>query len=299
MFVGKKKGFMSTVISLVIFIAVAGVVVAIFRENEITDMKGAYGYLKQKSIDTEQCYRQHGKNCIVLPTPEAVNDEIVKVESGQLSDDELNYKGPKFGEAFLQDLAKLKKETTLSILDKLEELKITDNKLNKKDWAHWAPISNENPCWTSKLEVLYNQAVPDSIEMEDKDLQKTNDKNKACKITKGEWIDPYSGKTIKDVNEMTVDFVIPLSQINNLGGKDWPNEKKKKYANDTELVLLAISKDSKKAKKDQTVETYLPKNKKYKCEYAKNYTMVLKQYELGVTKKEKEQLSKILVDCDK
>lgn len=295
---GKRKGgLVSTAISLAVLIIMAGGIMAVLKINDIHNTEDLYSFFKKKSEDVKDCYANKGEGCIVLP--EVKSGSETDIDEGKLSDNELGYNGPSEGEAYLQDAAKTSKEYTLALLDKIKISKSSKAKLVISDWSYFAPVSDNNPCWTSKDEVLDSQAVPGSVKYKDINHNETDDKEKACSISKGKWIDPYSGKTIKNVKDMDVDFIIPLSVVNKSGGSDWDKVTKKTYSNDTENVLIAVSKDSKDDRGDKTIAKYIPKSKEYKCEFAKNYTIVANKYNILITDKDKDKLSDLIVECEK
>lgn len=295
----RRKGPMSYVLSFLTAIIVLGGVVAVLKINNIKSVDDLYLFSKKKSDDIEQCYKNKGKDCVVIPNNSSSNNTATNEEQDKLSDKELGYKGPSDGQAYMQDAIKLQKKSVSELLDKIKTMKPNKVKFNEKEWGYWALASESNDCWTTKEEVLAKQAVPDSLEFVDKNHNKTKDKSQACSITKGMWIDPYSGDKIKDVKDMTVDHIVSLKQANKMGGNNWDSNKKSEFANDMDLVMLAVSKKSKDDKGDKSPSEYTPKNKKYKCEFAKNYTLINDKYELSVTEKDKKELSELISKCNK
>lgn len=298
----KRKGPISYLISFLTAVIVLGGVVAVLRINNIKRVEDLYSFSKKKSDDIEQCYKQKGKDCVVVPnknSPSSSGGKNNDNSFNKLTDKELGYKGPSGGQAYIQDSIKVQKENFANILDKLKVENPSKVKYNEEEWAHWAPLKKEHNCWTTKEEVLARQAVPGTLEFVDKEHKATKDKEKACSITKGEWIDPYSGKKIKEIDEMTVDHIVSLKQANKMGGVSWGSEKKEQYANDVDTVLLATSKKSQKEKGDNSPSNYTPDNKKYKCEFGKNYTLITEKYGLSITEKDKKVLSELISECKK
>lgn len=292
----KRKGPLSYVLDGVILVVILGAVMAFFRINNIDSLESFYQVARNKSVQTKECYESKGKGCITLPN---IDSGETTLADGLLTDKDLGYKGPSGGDSFIQDSAKMSKDFVLAALDKA-----TINKPNKvefklSDWAYFAPVNEENPCWTTKKEVLARQAIPESLKFKDINHKETKDKSKACTISEGTWIDPYTGDKIKSPDEMTVDHIITVTHANKMGGADWDADKKKSFANDVDNVLLAVSKDSKKARGNKSAKDFSPENKKYKCEFAKNYTIASNKYELSMEEKEKTSLSKLIVECKK
>lgn len=321
----RKKGILGYLVSFVVVIVVLGGVVAVLRINDIKSIGDLYSFSKRKSEEIEECYSKKGEGCLVIPSGSSGNDSLTKptdngsgvINEGtnggnnpnsgssspqnefQLTDKELGYVGPIKGQAYVQDVIKVQKDKMKEFIDDLKTMSPDKVKYSNRDWPHWALMSADNTCWTVKEEVLAKQAIPDSLEFIDKNHQPTKDKSKACSISSGKWIDPYSGDTIKEVDMMDVDHIVSLEQANKMGGADWSAEKKLEYSNDVDSVLLAVSKDSRKEKGSKSPSSYIPKNKKYRCEYGKNYTLVTKNYGLSITKKDKKALSELVSECKK
>ena len=304
-----KKGIMNSIISFVVFVIVAGAVVAFFRVNNITSAEEAWLYFKGKADRAQECYKENG-TCIAIPninsngnnnnfSPNTENYVTNNDESNFLSDDDLRYKGPAFGDAFMQNTSKIKKSVSENILSQVDKVKkYNDSKFVQSDWGLWAPI-NTSSCWTSKKEAIAIQAVPDSLIYNDINHKETKDKNNACSIVEGEWVDPYSGKKIKDVSEITVDHVVSLKQANKSGGYEWDKETKEKFANDVTDNLLVVSKESYEEKNGKSISEYSPKSKLYQCTYAKNYLNVIEKYDLAINNKDEKSLNKYLSECKK
>lgn len=301
-----RKGVLGYVFDVAMAVIVVAIVVAFFRINNITSITDLYSIAKDKSVATKACYKSRGEGCLVLPDVSGGSSSDgssgANVDDGKITDEDIGYKGPIAGEAFIQDTAKISKEYVLAALDKMNVVKLIEekkeNKVDPKEWAYFSPVG-DSKCWTVKKEVLSLQANPESIKYATKSHEETDDKTKACSIVSGEWIDPYSGDKVEDPSLMTVDHIVSISDANKSGGKDWTPEKKKEFANDKDNVLLAVSKKSKESRDGKTIDKFKVDNEAYRCEFAKNYTLIKNKYELTVTDKEKKALSKALVKCDK
>lgn len=302
----KKNSPFALIIEFLSFVIVIGGVVAVIRINNINSFDDAYNFFHRKSEETKQCYKQKGNDCIVLPPIEShggggEGKPIYQQPESIMTAEQARYKGPEKGQPFMQSSGLIKKDYALAALDELvvSDKKETPAELNLSEWAYWAPVNTDNPCWTSKKEALAIQAVPGTVKFEDANHKETKDKAQACSIVAGEWIDPYSGKRIKDPKDMDVDHIVPISYANDHGGDKWEVSKKSQFANDVESQLLAVSKKSKKTKNEASPSKFIPENKKYKCTYAKSFTSTLDKYELTVDKSNKKALSEILVECNK
>lgn len=291
----KGKGLISLLVSFGLVAVIGGSLLAIARMNNINSLEDLYSYTKRHSDKVKDCYEAEGKGCVTLPAPPSEQPK----EENRLSDEELNYNGPEKGIAFLQDEAKLKKDYSVNKLNEIKTTKLSKAKYNEEEWPHWALVSGANDCWTTKKEVLAKQAIPGTVKYLDKNHKETTDKSKACAIISGKWTDPYTGKEIDKVEDIDVDHIIPLKIINSLGGDSWTAEKRLNYANDIESVLIVASKESIKKRNGEDLSKFTLANKSYKCEFAKSYTGIASKYELSITEKTKDELSKWLNTCTK
>ena len=292
-----KGGIFGLIATFGIALIIGGGLLSVAKMNNINSISDLYNYSKRHSDGVKKCYDNNGQGCVTLPSI----DQNSKPEPNEfkLTDKDLDYSGPKKGISYLQETAKVKKDRVLDNLDKLKIGVVEKVKFNEKDWRHWSLESKDNYCWTTKSEVLYSQSITDTISLVDSNHNSTKDKAKACAINKGKWTDPYSGDLISNPSEMTIDYIIPLSVANSIGGYKWTPEQKAQYANDTKNTMIAVSKDSKTDRKDADIDKFKLKNDKYKCEFAKSYTAIATKYNLSPTQKTKDVIGKIITSCSK
>ena len=181
-------------------------------------------------------------------------------------------------------------------LNKLNSIPIVDSynkvKYKRTEWKHW--ISYENPCWSTREEVLDRQAEKGSIVYLDKNDKETKDKMKACSIKSGVWHDPYSNETIKDPTKLDIDHTGALSWTAKAGGQEWDKQKKQDYANDFEHLVVTTAKQN-RTKGDKGPSEWMPELSK--CEYSKVYTHIVKKYNLNLTQADKNTLENALNSC--
>lgn len=291
----KNKGFGSFILDILMLILVCGGVVAFLKVNNIHNTDDAYKFLKNKSVATEECYKNKGEGCLVLPEHSTSGGSILA--EGKLTDNELSYKGPESGESFMNDLAKFKKTYVLAALDKMETVEPTKDKVKVEEWNYFAPVDGSD-CWSVKNEVIADQSSKRALKLVDEYRQPTEDRKKACGIASGSWVDMYTGEKIKDMKNVDVDHVVSLDTAVKHGGADWDTKKKEEFANDKEN-LVVVSTDSKKSRNSKSISGFKPKKERDQCTFAKNYTSILNKYELKVNDKDKKALSDILVKCNK
>ncbi len=303
-----KKGIGSLALDFIMVILVLGGVLAFFRVTGITDGALLMSWARNKSTATENCYKNKGKGCVTVPTGDSngaqstskeTNDSSSTKPNKIVSDEILHYTGPSSGKPYLDSAAKFTKDTAKELLgnlglqEKTKTIKVKD----LTEWSVGAPLSKTS-CWSSKDEVLYSQSAKGSVKLVDKDRKEVKNKATACSIKSGTWVDPYTGNKIKDKEDATVDFIIPIDVVNSSGGSDWTSEKKREYSNDTS-ALLVMSKKTQKEKGSKTIKDFSPKGKVEKCTLAKNYISVASKYSLNIDKKDKEALDKIITSCNR
>lgn len=227
--------------------------------------------------------------------------------------DTRGYRGPIKGEPYVNEAGLIKKNVAVKMLD---ELKILDEKdedvenieFISSEWKYWIS-GEERPCWNTREQVLSRDIKPETAIYLDKHLEPSDEAN-ACTMGKlefingkrtintensGEWICPYSGKTITSPSELTISHIVSLEYASKHGGQGWSSEEKIKFANDLDN-LLAVSEREHKSKGAKGPGKYMP-NASYRCQYAKSYTNILSKYDLTLTKSDNQAIQKALRMC--
>jgi hypothetical protein len=110
-----------------------------------------------------------------------------------------------------------------------------------------------------------------------------------CKVTSGTLADPYTGKVIaftsgRDTSStVQIDHIYPLARAWNAGAASWTPQKRTTFANDTDLNLLAVDGPMNNSKSDSGLDSWLPPNSTFRCDYATRYLHVASAYDLQVT----------------
>lgn len=165
---------------------------------------------------------------------------------------------------------------------------------NRDEWRHWDNITS---CWTVREQVLYRQAEPGTATLLDKNKQPVSDVSKACEITGGVWVDPYTGKEFTNPRDLDIDHVIPLGYAARHGGQGWNSDKKREYANSLdEGHLLAVFSSANRQKGDKGPADWKPQSA-YQCTYAMNWISVAGKWNLSITKADSTALKDMLATC--
>ena len=122
-----------------------------------------------------------------------------------------------------------------------------------------------------------------------------------CNVVAGEFDEPYTGEhrvfTDKtQIAKIQIDHVVALSDAWQKGAQYLDAAVRYEIATDP-LNLLAVDGSANEQKSDGDAATWLPSNKKFRCQYVARQISVKYKYKLWVTEAEKEAMSKVLKNC--
>ncbi len=125
-----------------------------------------------------------------------------------------------------------------------------------------------------------------------------------CTVVAGEFAtgeEPYTGEYMKfgsreEVSKLQIDHVVALSDAWQKGAQYLSREVRYEIATDP-LNLLAVDGEANMQKSDGDAATWLPANKKFRCQYVARQISVKYKYKLWVTEAEKEAMVRVLTAC--
>lgn len=123
-----------------------------------------------------------------------------------------------------------------------------------------------------------------------------------CNVVSGEYDEPYTGEHIKFTERseissgVQIDHVVALSDAWQKGAQYTTAEVRYAMATDP-LNLLAVDASANQKKSDGDAATWLPANKKFRCQYVARQVSVKYKYSLWVTEAEKEAILRVLSNC--
>ena len=122
-----------------------------------------------------------------------------------------------------------------------------------------------------------------------------------CNVVAGEYEEPYTGEyreftSRKEISKLQIDHVVALSDAWQKGAQNLESSKRYEIATDP-LNLLAVDGSANQAKSDGDAATWLPSNKKFRCQYVARQVSVKYKYQLWVTEAEKNAISQVLQNC--
>ena len=125
-----------------------------------------------------------------------------------------------------------------------------------------------------------------------------------CDVVAGEYDDPYTGEhkvfasREEIANGVQIDHVVALSDAWQKGAQYLSAEIREQIATDP-LNLLAVDATANIKKSDGDAATWLPSNKKFRCQYVARQISVKFKYKLWLSKAEKEAMERVLSNCPK
>ena len=123
-----------------------------------------------------------------------------------------------------------------------------------------------------------------------------------CNVVAGEFDEPYTGEHLvfssrEEISKgVQIDHVVALSAAWQKGAQYFSAEERYALATDP-LNLLAVDASANGKKSDGDAATWLPPNKKFRCQYVARQVSVKYKYKLWVTEAEKEAILRVLSAC--
>ena len=128
------------------------------------------------------------------------------------------------------------------------------------------------------------------------------DSSDNCTVVSGEFDEPYTGSHMifyqkSDFSKgLQIDHVVALSDAWQKGAQNLSQEARYNLATDP-LNLLAVDSKTNQGKSDGDAASWLPPNKKFRCQYVARQVSVKYKYSLWVTSAEKSAIETVLKTC--
>lgn len=119
---------------------------------------------------------------------------------------------------------------------------------------------------------------------------------KTCTVDSGLWYDPYSDESFRTAAQVQIEHVIPLSEAHKSGAWAWTTEKRKVFTNflDSNYHLLPIKGSVNSSKGDRDPAKWMPPNKEYWRQYARNWVKIKNHWGLTANAIELDTLRGLL-----
>ncbi|MFD4357811.1 HNH endonuclease family protein [Nocardia sp. NPDC058518] len=122
-----------------------------------------------------------------------------------------------------------------------------------------------------------------------------------CVVVAGVLTDPYTATDIhfskSDGGRIQIDHVYPLAAAWDMGAATWHPDKRRRFANDLAVNLLATGASTNQSKGDDTPSGWLPPARPNHCFYAAKYLTVAVDYDLPITAADNATLHDIARSC--
>jgi len=115
-----------------------------------------------------------------------------------------------------------------------------------------------------------------------------------CRVIKGRWISPFTGKVIQNSGEIDIDHVVSLKWAWDHGAKTWSRAKRETFANDP-VNLWPVELSLNRSKGAKGPNDWLPPSAQ--CGYVARFSRVVKQYDLQPSSSEAEWITSFLNEC--
>ena len=160
---------------------------------------------------------------------------------------------------------------------------------DRDDWDHWNDADGD--CQDARQEVLIAES---SVPVAFKDDRK-------CKVDSGSWTDPYTGEVVQDPSKLDVDHMVPLANAHDSGGHAWDDDRRARYANSLDYPghLIATTASANRSKGRKGPDEWRPTDQAYWCQYAIDWVVIKRDWELTATEVESAALRVMLDTCER
>lgn len=133
-----------------------------------------------------------------------------------------------------------------------------------REW-HWNDANGD--CRNTLQELLAkNSRVKVDFETE-----------RRCEVSQGEWVCAYTGRVLRNVDDVSVDYLVPLHNAHESGGSTWDRKKREAFANDLDFIMI-VSNEAKQAKAGRAPDEWLPDI--HPCRYVRRWVTLKLKYQL-------------------
>ena len=121
-------------------------------------------------------------------------------------------------------------------------------------------------------------------------------------VAGGTLRDPYTNGTVAFVRgnqigaSVQIDHIVPLAFAWDMGARDWTDQMRKRFANDP-ANLLAVAGQANQDKGDLPPGEWMPPNTAFWCQYALQFSAVLRGYRLSVDEASARELRNAAASC--
>ncbi|MBT3143216.1 DUF1524 domain-containing protein [Ruegeria litorea] len=163
-----------------------------------------------------------------------------------------------------------------NLIDQIETEAVAYNRARFGRWTD--PDGN---CLDTRGELLAQMSTGQVTSSED-----------GCKVIRGKWTDPYSGRTLTNAQEVDVDHLVPLKWAWDRGASSWSQSKRIEFANDP-TNLFVVHDHVNREKGAMGPDEWMPPKVEFQCEYITRFMRVATKYSLRLKPEEKTSVEQL------
>ena len=148
----------------------------------------------------------------------------------------------------------------------------------------------DRDCQNTRAEVLIR---------DDDDGNVTFATSRNCRVTRGTWLDPFTGDTYTIAGDLDIDHMVPLKNAHESGGWSWSSARKRDYANNmnNDFHLLSVDDSQNQSKGERGPDEYLPPDNTFHCEYVQIWLDIKFEWGLRIPDAEMTAIDGVLNQC--
>lgn len=152
-----------------------------------------------------------------------------------------------------------------------------------KQFGSWIHDPRVSDCFNTRARVL----ARDSRE------QVTVAPSNPCRVDRGVWLDPYSGKQFNSAEEIQIDHVVALKNSYDSGAFRWTKPYRCLFGNfmANKNHLLAVSGTENTTKSDKAPDRWMPTNTRYACRHLQNWLAIKYIWNLNMSDSESRAIA--------
>ncbi len=158
---------------------------------------------------------------------------------------------------------------------------------DRDTWPHW--VDADGDCQDTRTEVLVAES----------EITVSFTDARSCKVATGRWRCPYTDRTVTDPRLLDVDHLVPLAHAHKAGAAAWDRARRQAYANDLEDPdhLVAVLARANRSKGARTIETWLPEEPGFRCEYISAWHRTKQRWGLTESASERAAIDAAMTRC--